>query len=86
LGQAYHINMEFDKAISEFQTARGLLKPDQKDEIADIDKRISECRTAIELVKNPVLCFIDNAGPEINSPFPEYGPVISADESVMLYT
>ncbi|MFI5164373.1 MAG: OmpA family protein [Bacteroidia bacterium] len=86
LAMSYHINMQWEKAITEFQTARQLLKPDQKDKIADIDKRISECRNGIELVKNPVLVFIDNVGPDINSSYPDYGPVISADESVMLFT
>ncbi len=86
LGQAYHMNMEWEKAISEYKAHRQMIKPDDKASMADVDKRITECRTGIELVKNPVLVFIDNAGPEINSAFPDYGPVISTDESVMMFT
>ena len=86
LGIAFHLNMQFETAIKEFQTARGLLKTDQKGGTTDIDKRISECRNGIELVKNPALVFIDNVGPEINSPYSDYSPVISADESVMMFT
>jgi len=86
LGCAYHINMEWEKAIKEYQLYRPTIKPDSRQSVKDIDRKISECKNGIELVKNPVLVFIDNAGPEINSTFPDYGPVISADESIMMYT
>ncbi|MBN4065935.1 OmpA family protein [Candidatus Amoebophilus asiaticus] len=51
-----------------------------------INKRIIECQSGIELVKNPVNITIDNIGNDINSPYPEYAPIISADESVMYFT
>ncbi|MBI3501623.1 MAG: PD40 domain-containing protein [Bacteroidetes bacterium] len=86
MGQAYQMNMDWDKAISKYQEYKMQIKPDDKDGLADAEKKITECRNGIELVKNPVMVFIDNAGPEINSAFPDYGPVISADESVMMFT
>ena len=86
LGQASHMNMDWNKAIQEYQTYKQVIKPDDKESLADVEKKINECRNGIELVKNPVLVFIDNAGPEINSQYPDYAPVISADESVMMFT
>ncbi len=86
LGRGYHLNMDWDKAIQEYQTYRPTIKPDDQETLKDVDKKIAECRIGIELVKNPVLVFIDNIGSEINSPNPDYGPVISADESIMMYT
>lgn len=86
LGEAYHINMDWNKAIKEYQDYRSTLKPDDKENIADVEKKIQECKNGIELVKHPVSVFIDNIGPSINSPYPGYGPVISADESVMMFT
>lgn len=86
LGRSYHLNMEWDKAIKEYQTQKTMLKPDAQKESKDIEKKITECRNGIDLVKKPVLVFIDNVGPEINSSNPEYGSVISADESVMMFT
>ncbi|HEY4799299.1 MAG TPA: hypothetical protein VII99_09520, partial [Bacteroidia bacterium] len=86
MGQAYHMNMEWDKAIQRYQEYKASLKPEDKDKLAAVEKKITECRNGIELVKNPVLVFIDNVGPEINSQYPDYGPVISADESVMMFT
>lgn len=87
LGKAYHLNMEWDKAIKEFQTFQQSLKGEELTLLmGDINKHISECLTGKEMVKNPIRVFIDNVGPDVNSQFPDYGPVISADESVMLFT
>ncbi|MGZ4034635.1 MAG: OmpA family protein [Bacteroidia bacterium] len=87
LGQAYHLDMQWDKAIKEFQTFQATLKGN---EIAllmgDVNNHISQCLTGKELVKNPIRVFIDNVGPEINSQYAEYGAVVSADESIMIFT
>ena len=89
LGKAYHLGMQWDKAIAEFKTfQKGLNAADPAEAklIADAGKRIEECNTGKELVKNPVRVFIDNVGAEINTQYSDYAPVISADESVMLFT
>lgn len=51
-----------------------------------IDKRIQECKIAKELVKIPTKATIKNAGSTVNSIYPDYGPVIKADESEMYFT
>ncbi|MBW8050684.1 MAG: OmpA family protein [Cytophagales bacterium] len=51
-----------------------------------ISKKIKECKSAKLLVENPVDVIIENIGTNINTPYPEYGPVITADESVMYFT
>ena len=51
-----------------------------------VNKRIYECQSGKELMKNPIRVFIDNVGTSINSPDNDYTPVISADESVMMFT
>lgn len=88
LGKAYHLDMQWDKAIEEFKLfEKTLTKPSEAMElIEEVNKHIEECLTGKELVKTPLRVFIDNVGPEINSQYPDYGPVISADESVMLFT
>jgi outer membrane protein OmpA-like peptidoglycan-associated protein/tetratricopeptide (TPR) repeat protein len=87
LGKAYHLNMEWDKAIKSFQTFQQTLKGEELTlMMGEVNVHISQCLTGKEMVKNPVRVFIDNVGAEINSQFPDYGPVISADESVMLFT
>ncbi len=88
LAKAYHLDMQWDKAIEEFKLFERTLTnlSEFKELIEDIAKQKEECLIGKELIKNPIRVFIDNVGPEINSQYPDYGPVISADESVMLFT
>lgn len=87
LGKAYHLNMQWDKAIEAFNLFLKNSKPeDRKELFPSAEKHIEECKVGKKLQENPIRVFIDNAGQEINSQSPDYGPVINADESVMLFT
>ncbi|GAA3921723.1 OmpA family protein [Hymenobacter algoricola] len=87
LGRGLQLNAKWAEAIAEYKAAipaaTGKTAPAQ---IAAIQRKIAECENGRKLMARPVRAFIDNAGPAINSPYPEYGPVISADESVILFT
>lgn len=86
LGRSYHLNYRFDDAITEYETYRKNLSPDDLRSINDlINKSIAECNTAKLLVKDSVRVFIDNVE-ELNSEFPEYGAIITADESTVIFT
>ncbi|OFY24362.1 MAG: hypothetical protein A2W98_00050 [Bacteroidetes bacterium GWF2_33_38] len=87
LGRGYHLNYEFDEAIKYYEKHRNMLSPkDLELERKNITKKIEECNVGKQLVKEPVRVFIDNVGEEINSRYPEYSPLISADESMMIFT
>ncbi|HSH64269.1 MAG TPA: OmpA family protein [Bacteroidia bacterium] len=88
LAKAYHLDMQWDKAIQEFKLFEQTLgKGDEFNELKqEVKKHIEECNIGKEMVKHPVRVFIDNVGPEINTQYSDYGPVISADESIMLFT
>ncbi len=87
LGQGYHLNYEFDKAIKEYNLyKRTLLPKELKKWQPIISKRIKECKHGKEFVNNPEKVVIENIGDSINSSFPDYRPFISADESMMLFT
>ena len=83
LGEAYHLNHDFDNSIKYYSLYKGV--KEKKPEY-DPDKRISECNEGKRLVANPVRVSIENLGPVVNSKYREYAAVISADESVMLFT
>ena len=88
LGQGYHLNYEFDRAIKEYKAYRSNPGVDSKQVttvMAAINKKIEECLTGKKLVAAPVRVFIDNLK-AVNSPYPEYSPLISADESMMIFT
>ncbi len=86
LGQGYHLTMEFDKAISEFKKHQAILTGKDPIEVEETELRIKECEVAKKLVAKPERVFIDNFGRVVNSKYPEYGAIISADESVMMFT
>jgi outer membrane protein OmpA-like peptidoglycan-associated protein len=87
LGRAYHLNMDWKNAIQEYSTyLQGLDQKKSAPEIADTKKKIEECNVGQQLMQNPVRVFIDNLGPNINSKYPEYSPIVSADESEIIFT
>lgn len=84
LGKAYHNNYEFEKAILIFNELR---KTTKNNELLDaINQEISQCEVGIDLMKEPVKMQINNLGENINSEFSDHSPVISADESVLIFT
>lgn len=93
LGQAYHINGEWDKAMENYNKYLSIISllPPSKDgktanEKEDVEKKIRECKTGKELYAKPIRAFTDLLPAAVNTQYPEYGVVISADESVMIYT
>lgn len=87
LGMGYHLSIDFDKAIEYYNKYKNQLSPKELQERRrEIDRRIEECNNGKEMVKNPVRVFIDNLGPNVNSAYRDYAPVISTDESVLMFT
>lgn len=87
IGQSYQIHYEWDKAIMEYEYYRKTLSQrDNVEEIFLVNKRIEECQTGMDLTADPVRVWIDNLGPEINTEYPEYAPLVSADESIIFFT
>ncbi|MCX6269770.1 MAG: hypothetical protein NTU44_00855, partial [Bacteroidetes bacterium] len=87
LGQAYHFNQEIDKAVLFYTAYLATLPPnDPNNRIKDVSRRLEECDVAKRMMANPVRVLIENVGGAINTNFPEYAPVITADESKMLFT
>ncbi|RYM35936.1 hypothetical protein ERX46_02780 [Brumimicrobium glaciale] len=87
LGRGYHLKMEWDKAITHYELHKSRI--DSKKELEalmDVNKRIFECQSGKELVKTPVRVWIDNMGKEINSEYPEYGMVLTANASEIFFT
>lgn len=87
LGQAYHLDMKWDKAIAEFSIfQKSAMSNNDPYLMQDVRMRIDQCYHGRDLVKKPIRVFVDNLGGNVNTEFNEYGAVISADESVMIFT
>jgi flagellar motor protein MotB len=83
MGRAHHYHGDWEDAIKEYELA---LKKGDLTQAKIIKKHIQECKNGIELSKKPVRAFIENISPLINTKDPEYGPVITADESMLFFT
>lgn len=86
LGWAYQVNLQWDKAIEQYNIYRKSVPTKNSDELKVVDKRIQECQFGKTYVAKPVRVFVENAGNLVNTIYPEYSPVVSADESVMFFT
>ena len=89
LGDAYHFHSKFDKAIFNYKKYIGELALNKmKDEIntKDAYRKIEMCNTAKELIATPVNVKIENMGKNLNSPYADYSPVLTADQSTMIFT
>jgi outer membrane protein OmpA-like peptidoglycan-associated protein len=89
LGRLYHLSAQWDKAITAYKLYLLPLNTDVKknaDKIADMNRKIKECQNGKGFEKDPQRVFIDNLGSTVNSSDPEYTPIISADEEIMMFT
>jgi len=87
LGRAYHLNHQFDKAIEYYKEFKNRLFP-KKFAVRgkEMNKYIEECENGKELITNPLNIQISNMGSTINTIYPDYAPVISADEEILFFT
>lgn len=87
IGQAHQIKGDWDPAINEYKKYKKILPANAPPTLGmEIDKKIKECETGKELEANPVRVFIDNLSAVVNTSAPEYGAIITADESEMMFT
>jgi len=86
LGRAYHLNMDWEKAKQEYNTYLQSLTVDKVTEINDVRKKIEECNNGKLLCQTPIRVHIDNLGAAINTKYSEYGPLISSNDSEIIFT
>lgn len=84
-GRALHINNKFDQANEQYDyfLKNYVRDKENKEEVAFYKSRTENAK---ELAASPINVVIENMGDSINSPYPDYSPVLSADEATMIYT
>ena len=82
LGTAYHRNYQFDLAKNMYSAYS---KEAPSDSI-EANRLIKQCDYATLLIANPVDIVINNLSKKINGKYPDYAPVLSADENTLLFT
>jgi tetratricopeptide (TPR) repeat protein len=85
LANAYMIDNQIDKALETYN----IFKKNLNNRIYDssiVNLQIKACYYAKEKMKEPVFIRQENLGSSINSTYSECNPVLSNDESMMIYT
>lgn len=92
IGKSYQYGLEFDKAIDFYNQYKKKLESNpgysgkDKMDLNEVDRRIYECTNGKEFVAEPKNYSIVNLGREINSEFDDYAPVLTEDESELVFT
>lgn len=88
LAKAYHLHYDFDKAVEMYERYKTELGTDPKlaADVAEIDHDIETCKNGKELIKAPKQVVVTNLGEGINTPYPDYSPVVSLDEQTLIFT
>lgn len=87
LGMAYQSTYQFEEAITAYQKALARLTPEEKKTTGkELSRRIDQCNNGKDFMKDTVRAFIDNMGDAINSKYRDYAPIISTDQSMIIFT
>ena len=86
LGRAYHFKNRFDRAVTNYYNYRSFIEMDDVATYNQVRLQIQYAENAMELIKTPVGVKATNLGPQINSKYPDYCPVVSADGRVLIFT
>lgn len=84
LGRAYRVNDSIDQALSTLEKLKRRVSNKRFLEI--IDKEIDLCNLTNEMKSHPVEIQVQNLGAIVNSEFSDHSPVLTADESMLLFT
>ncbi len=85
-GEALHVNYKFDEALATYEEFKKYIDPKDKEYQKMVEKEIVTSKLAKDAATQPLNVVISNLGDSVNSPFPEYSAVLSADERMIIFT
>jgi len=86
LAHVYHLDYQLDTAVAVYKEFKNYIDEKQEEEIHAVDRQIKMCRNAQAAQANPVNVIITNLGEAINGEASEHSPVITGDESLVMFT
>ncbi len=85
LGRVYHINEKLELALKEYNLY--LQAKGQKTiEESEVRRQINKVMQAQRMIAQPTKAELSNLGTSINSEYPDYVPLISADGKILFFT
>ncbi|MEM9859122.1 MAG: OmpA family protein [Bacteroidota bacterium] len=92
IGRAYHYGLDFDRAEGYYKKYQSkILKNSRyrgRDRIppTTVKRRLLECDNGRDIITRPARYSIQALGENINSPWPDYAPVLNKKGDVMIFT
>nr|WP_321453344.1 tetratricopeptide repeat protein [uncultured Carboxylicivirga sp.] len=86
IGMNYQLLLQPEKAIGIYEKVIAEVDSSREDVLSNLRRQIEHCENAIELMAHPVKLDVTNLGSEVNSKYDDHSPLISADESLLLFT
>lgn len=88
--RTYHLSGKYSYALKYYELYKNYLSQNKKNLknglIEDAERDIRICETAKELTSKPLDVKVVNLGATVNSEYPDYAPVVSADQSTLIFT
>lgn len=90
LARAYHLNHKFGKAVASYHRYNRQLRKSNKAEATEMSAQVKsymeDCLAGTALVPDSLGLAIKSLGKHVNSHYPDYIPLVSADESTLIFT
>jgi len=86
LGRAYHIAYQLDRAEAYFTKFKTYFTLEDSLKVKDANRQIQMIENAKELMANPLDIKIENLGPNINTKWGDYAPVVNSDDKTLIFT
>ncbi len=86
LGDAYRLDYRFNESNTYLQKFKDVVGSRNKDIVKDLDKIMEGNSNAVSFMKDTLKVSILNLGDSINTPYPDYGPIVSSDGSTLTFT
>jgi len=86
LGVAYHLEGKWQEAIDQYNIFGTRATAELIDLKILATRKVQECKNGQKLESQKARVWIDNLGTAINTQYPDYAPVISTDEGIMIFT
>lgn len=92
IGRGYQYGFKFEEALQYYNKYKEKTLSDvnyrgkDKIQLREVERRIAECQNGLDYAKNPKHYSIVNVSEKVNSIWPDYGPVLNADETMLIFT
>ncbi|MDA9809604.1 OmpA family protein [Flavobacteriales bacterium] len=85
LGNAYHMNYEFEKAIEKYEFfEKFIFETDVESKMIN-KRKVRRSKFALDLIKNPINIKV-KAVDVLNTKFSEYRPLVNAEDNILYFT